>query len=83
MRRVKTEPSVDLLNGVENMCPDKTNLVGVVQLEQPRKGSSRGVDVLMAVIRSSHAQSRVHVNVMTRKIETDQTLKHNAPPGKG
>lgn len=37
----------------------------------------------MALTRGPHGQRRVHVNIMTGEIETDQALEDDTPSGKG
>lgn len=41
---------------------------------------STGVDLLVALIGSTAAQSRIHVHVVTRHVQADQALEDNGPP---
>ena len=54
----------------------KTYVVGVVLLEQPAPAL---IHILVALVRASHAQRRVHVHVVARQIQRDEALEHNAP----
>lgn len=55
-------------------------LVGVVLVHDPTTG---GVDLLVTLTGSSHAQSCIHVHVMTGHIQTDQGLEDDCPTGPG
>jgi len=39
------------------------------------------VNVLMALTTATHRECRVHVHVVTGKVQTDQQLEHHAPTG--
>lgn len=57
-----------------------TNLIGVVQVEQP---ALRLVDVLMARINATNNKSSVHMHVMAGKVECDEALEDNSPSWEG
>lgn len=41
------------------------------------------IHILMALVRSSHGQRRVHMHIMTRQIDTDQGLEDDRPARPG
>lgn len=54
--------------------------VGVVEMQDP---TPAGVDLFMTLTAGSHGQSGVHVDIMAGEVETDESLKDDAPAGKG
>lgn len=42
-----------------------------------------GIDLFMTLATGSHGQGGVHVDVMAGEVETDESLKDDAPAGKG
>lgn len=42
-----------------------------------------GVDLLVTLVGAPHAQGRIHVHVVTGKVQRDQTLEDDRPPGPG
>lgn len=52
----------------------------VVLVEDP---AAAGIDLLVALIRATHAQRGIHVHVVTSQIQADQTLENNGPSGPG
>lgn len=48
----------------------------VVLIQNPTSG---GFDLLVALARTTHAQSGIHVHVMTCHVQTDQTLEDDGP----
>lgn len=52
----------------------------VVLVEDP---AAAGVNLLVALVRATHAQSGIHVHVVTGQIQADQALENNGPPGPG
>ena len=57
-----------------------TYVVGVVLPQDP---ATALVDALVAAVAAAHAQRRVHVHVVTRKVQGDEALEHNTPAGEG
>lgn len=55
-----------------------TYLAVVVLVQSP---VSAGVDLLVALVGSTAAQSGVHVHVVARHVQADQALEDNGPPG--
>jgi len=58
----------------QNGC--QTYGVGVVLLQDP---ASALIHILVTVFAATHAQRRVHVHIVARKIERDEPLEHDAP----
>lgn len=54
--------------------------VGVVEMQDP---TPAGIDLFMTLATGSHGQGGVHVDVMAGEVETDESLKDDAPAGKG
>lgn len=52
----------------------------VVLVQDP---AAAGVDLLVALAGTSHAERRVHVHVVTSHIQRNQTLEDDRPPGPG
>lgn len=52
----------------------------VVLVENP---AAAGIDLLVALVGSTHAESRVHVHVVTGHVEADQTLEDDCPTRPG
>ena len=57
-----------------------THPVGIVEVKDL---APRLVDVLVALIRPAHGQSRVHVHVVAGHVEGDQALEDDGPAGEG
>ena len=63
----------------QHPCPCKssdTYLVRIIQVQDP---ASRFVDILVTIVRTSHRKSCVHMNVVTRKIQRNQSLEDERP----
>jgi hypothetical protein len=55
-------------------------LVGVVLVHDPATG---GINLLVALAGSAHAQSGVHVHIVAGHIQTNQSLEDDSPTGPG
>lgn len=45
--------------------------------------AAAGVDLLVALIGTTHAQGGIHVHVVTGQVQADQTLEDDSPSGPG
>lgn len=52
----------------------------VVLVEDP---AAAGVDLLVALVGTTHAQRSVHVHVVTGQVQANQTLEDDSPSGPG
>lgn len=52
----------------------------VVLVEDP---AAAGVDLLVALIGTTHTQRRIHVHVVTGQIQANQALENDSPSGPG
>ena len=69
MRRVHSK---ELLSVVALPMGDMTNLLGIVQMQDL---ASALIDLLVTLPRSSHCQSCIHMHVMARQVQTDESLE--------